>query len=451
MSSTVSDTPTAGVRDRLRAVVDELQTVNWDALPDADVVELLTEVETAKRRHAPVDHAVLNQLAQRSVAATHGARSTAAFVSNRLRISRAEATARIKAAEALGYRRNVTGCLVEPQYPLVAAAQADGIISERHAAVIVQAVQKLPDPVADEFGEFVEKALLETAHDTDPKQLAQHARALTYLLDQDGQLDDDRRHERKRGLELHRRPDGSARLEGELTAEAAELLQTVLDALTKPKPTAADGGAGDGGSVAEPDRRAPSQRRHDAFVEALKAALRAREIPNAGGVTTTVVLTLDADAWITGAGTARTGHGYIVPAAVAKRWTGSGADARFVLALLSKTKAVEAYSSSQRIFTEQQRLALIARDGGCSHPGCDAAPAFTETHHIIPWQDGGPTSIDNGTLVCSYHHRHALEEGGWQVVTLDGIPHWIPPAHLDPDQTPRRNTRHDRPRPDLPS
>jgi hypothetical protein len=25
---------------------------------------------------------------------------------------------------------------------------------------------------------------------------------------------------------------------------------------------------------------------------------------------------------------------------------------------------------------------------------------------------------------------------------LDGVPHWLPPAWQDPDQTPRRNTRH---------
>src|SRR4051812_25621144 len=171
MSSTIDATPVTGVLDRLRSVVDELHSLDWDFLGDDDLLEVLREVETAKRRLAPVDHALLNQLAQRSTAFTHGARSTASFVSTLLRISRSEASARVTAAEALGYRRTVTGQLVEPQFPLVAAAMADGMLSDRHAVVIVKTVNDLPDAVADQFGEFVEKSLVEDAVEMDPRRL----------------------------------------------------------------------------------------------------------------------------------------------------------------------------------------------------------------------------------------------------------------------------------------
>src|SRR5262249_12407760 len=94
-----------------------------------------------------------------------------------------------------------------------------------------------------------------------------------------------------------------------------------------------------------------------------------------------------------------------------------------------------------RIFTEGQRLAMIARDQGCSFPGCTVPPAWCEAHHIIAWHDGGETSIENGTLVCPYHHR-SFEQLGYHCVMLDRIPHRIPPAWIDPTQTPIRNHTH---------
>jgi hypothetical protein len=26
-------------------------------------------------------------------------------------------------------------------------------------------------------------------------------------------------------------------------------------------------------------------------------------------------------------------------------------------------------------------------------------------HHVISWEDGGPTNLANLTLLCGYHHR----------------------------------------------
>jgi hypothetical protein len=34
-----------------------------------------------------------------------------------------------------------------------------------------------------------------------------------------------------------------------------------------------------------------------------------------------------------------------------------------------------------------------------------------DAHHIEHWADGGATSLDNLTLLCSHHHR-LLHEGG---------------------------------------
>jgi hypothetical protein len=45
-------------------------------------------------------------------------------------------------------------------------------------------------------------------------------------------------------------------------------------------------------------------------------------------------------------------------------------------------------------------MALIAREGGCSFPGCGHPPQWCDRHHIIDWIDGGPTDLENLKL-CS--------------------------------------------------
>ena len=55
---------------------------------------------------------------------------------------------------------------------------------------------------------------------------------------------------------------------------------------------------------------------------------------------------------------------------------------------------------------------VIARDRHCTHPGCSAPPWACEIHHVIPWMRRGPTSLDNLTLRCWFHHRE--EHRSWE-------------------------------------
>ena len=85
---------------------------------------------------------------------------------------------------------------------------------------------------------------------------------------------------------------------------------------------------------------------------------------------------------------------------------------------------------------------MIARDGGCSFPGCDVKPNWCQAHHIVDYALGGPTSIDNGAMLCGFNHRDHSRTG-WSCRMLNGTPHWIPPTWIDATQTPRRNHAHD--------
>jgi hypothetical protein len=65
-------------------------------------------------------------------------------------------------------------------------------------------------------------------------------------------------------------------------------------------------------------------------------------------------------------------------------------------------------SRKSRAVPTAMRRALEARDGGCRFPGCNNH-RFVEAHHIVHWADGGDTTLDNLTLLCSKHHRFLHE------------------------------------------
>jgi hypothetical protein len=90
--------------------------------------------------------------------------------------------------------------------------------------------------------------------------------------------------------------------------------------------------------------------------------------------------------------------------------------------------------------TRRQRRALKLRDGGCVFPGCAAPPDHCEAHHVVPWELGGATLLENLALLCRHHH-HLVHEGGWQLwrSILDGNLHLA-----TPDGTPVAVTPHGR-------
>lgn len=60
-----------------------------------------------------------------------------------------------------------------------------------------------------------------------------------------------------------------------------------------------------------------------------------------------------------------------------------------------------------RHFTLKQRTAITRRDGVClmcgtdgEQDGPDGRPNKLEADHIVPWANGGPTTIENGQALC---------------------------------------------------
>lgn len=487
----------SGMLARFDAVLDELTAVDLDARTDDQVLALWRELETRRNRLAPIDHRLITQAQERHLDQRHGARSVAMLARGALRLGAGEARARVRAADAAGPRRSPSGLPLEPKYTDVAAGQAAGSLAPAAARAITDTLDKLPSAVPEGSKSWAEQFLVEQAGHFDTDTLRGLCAKVTDTLDPDGLLNDHEYRHATRTLGVHVRRDGSAQLRGELTAELTEHLRVMFDSLAAPKP-AADGAK---------DTRSAGQRRHDALLDAVKRLERADQLPDTGGVSATLLLTMTTDATTadsdgcgddgndshdgdgeqagsatddtvqrdtvqrdagTTAGTprtlaparqphgtvrsnsgpyrlaghrlARTGHGTLIPPAEALRW--AGGDVRILTVAFDRLGRVSAHGHAQRLFTEGQRLAMTARDLGCSFPGCDVPPSWCEAHHVTEYAKSGRTTIDEGTLLCGFHHRE-FERLGWICTMIHSVPHWTPPWWVDPDQVPIRNHAHD--------
>jgi hypothetical protein len=68
---------------------------------------------------------------------------------------------------------------------------------------------------------------------------------------------------------------------------------------------------------------------------------------------------------------------------------------------------------ARRFPTNAQRREVVRRDRHCRFPGC-TNQTFTNVHHIVPWEPGGLTDLDNLVLLCLYHH-HLVHSDGWSM------------------------------------
>ncbi len=208
------------------------------------------------------------------------------------------------------------------------------------------------------------------------------------------------------------------------------------------------------------DSRSRAQQELDGLISALTGALAltnqttptaeegGSDLPDAGGggARPQVLVTIDYESlaghYTSVIGNAGTGHvvsqaayaGAIDPQTIRQK----ACDADLIPIVLGGSGEVLDVGRSQRLFTRKLRRAIVARDGGCAAPACSIPAPWCEAHHIRFWEHGGPTSVENGVLLCSHHH-HAVHAGAWEIEVKDGVPWFIPARYHDPEQRPRRN------------
>jgi hypothetical protein len=128
------------------------------------------------------------------------------------------------------------------------------------------------------------------------------------------------------------------------------------------------------------------------------------KLPQTGGLNATVLVTIDLDT-LTGrlekAGILDTGER--ISPAMARRLS---CEAGLILLVLGGDTPPLDIGRKRRLFTDYQRLALMARDVGCAAEGCEHTTGL-HAHHQTRWTDGGTTDLDNAISLCHWHHARA--------------------------------------------
>ncbi len=316
-----------------------------------------------------------------------GALSCVEWLMRRCHMARSTAFEKLQVAHELRRR------------PRVAAALAAGELS--YSAVrLITAISGATDEVDD--------ALVELGAHHSVRQLERAVRYYQHLAEQE--TDPGLERYERRGLRLVRQCNGLGTAEIVLSDAEIEELDAALDAFVERG--SAEGPEGPGPTMTQstpPGVEQPREplrswvgRRADAFMDLLRCALAHANDGQAVGADRYLVHVV-ADIEVLrghGAGRCELIDGRpISPAQLAQL----ACDCSTVAHLVGPGGEPLALGRKSREWSTAQRRAITVRDGGrCRFPDCGRTQA--DIHHLLPWEEGGPTDIANGALQCPRHH-----------------------------------------------
>lgn len=425
----------AGIRALLdesdddRALASDAERVAWmgEAIEAADRLRTLAAVLVAEADATGADLAVTGL-------------GCVSWLADTRRMTRREVLA------LLHEGRDLVAC------PEVRDAGLAGQVSPSQARAITGVLGELPEELATDQRARAEAMMLDFAAEFDARGLVTLADHLLEVIAPDvaerleaARLErQQRRARRNRRLSFTHDGHGSVLVRGCLPAVAAQTLIAQIDAIAHSEHRRAL-------DALDPlaEEVTPTMRRADALLSLADAAAAHRDAPSQGGDRPRITVTID---W----------H-QLRELALGGRVIGPDepvspgqlrqlcCDADILPVILAGDSQVLDVGREHRLVTGPIRTALTARDRGCVFPGCDKPAAACHAHHVVPWQAGGPTSLENLVLVCPHHHGIVEPTTGpqdrrWQIrLADDGVPEVLPPVHVDPTQRPRRHQRHRRP------
>lgn len=455
-----TSTPTTNsVRDAVERVNAELRNL-LDRVAEmppgspAETAELIATVEGAGRLMDTARvRATASLVSSPGVPQELGFTSAIDAVAALCGIREASARNRVRVATGVSADLAISGAPLPAAHRRVGEALDAGVLGLDAASLIVSELATVRGRVDREVLEAAETVMVGQAvgASVDGTRfadvvsvdfLATELRQITSAIDPDGARPREVRAMRRRAFRIGQQDaDGNIPFSGRALPEVGLLLASLVEAHRRSPRFALVGDVEgenpdefDGG---ERDGRTPDQRRHDIFAEIVAAAATAEGAPRLDGVPVTVLVTVAAED-LDGADDPLSNPGDPI---------GALADSRFPLSRRAVERLIDAngyravaqtaggrvtaIGSRQRCFAPGQRLAIAARDGArCATPGC-AKPHYTlQAHHVIPFRDNGPTHIDNGILLCFWHHQQ-VDTGPWQYRMIGGIPHVRGPGILE--------------------
>ncbi|MET4432306.1 HNH endonuclease signature motif containing protein [Mycolicibacterium sp. 624] len=423
----------------IRAAHDDLAALPIDALTGPELLEVLDDLETLACQLPTQSHRLLAHLQTETTPQAMGAKSWRDVLAIRWRISTREAKRRLDEAAVLGPRRTVTGAPLDPVLPATALAGAHGSITSEHVQVIRDAMAAIPPAVDPLTRGQIEVDLVRTATGVGPKQLKDNAERTIFLLDQDGPEPDDTERTRRRGLSVGpQQSDGMTAIRGNLTPEAWAIYEAIFAKWAGPGMCNPDddlpciAGTPSQEQI-DSDHRSLAQRQHDALIAVGRNVLESGVLGQHNGLPASIIIRTTLQDLESRAGVGITGGGTVMPIRDVIRL---GAHAHHNLAVFDGVtgSALDLFRT-RRVASPAQRIMLIARDGGCTKPGCPVPAYGTQVHHAArDWADNGQTNVDELGLACGPDNRMVGPDGWSTRINACNDVEWIPPQHLDTGQ-----------------
>ena len=369
---------------------------------DAQPVFLIpAEKETAVAELARLE-AMTAELRLRVVAvaedarADAGARDVGAWLASVTRADFPVGRADARLAEALDRR-----------WTRVAAAMAEGLVSQAQAKVVVQVLDDLPDHLDPELLARAEAEMVTLCADFRPAELRRLGGHLLEVVapeiaeaEEAKRLQNQEQQARaKTSLRTRLIGDGMARTTIVHPELDRDRLLTYLHAYTSPRkhPDAISG---------DEDRIPHHQQLGQAF-GALLEHLDPARLPAHGGDATTVMVTISLESLRNELGTGTMIGGEPLSASAVRRLA---CDAQIIPVVLGANSEVLDLGRTRRLFSPAQRKALRLRDQECRAEHCSIPATWCEAHHRKPWSQGGHTDLDDAVLLCNFHHHRAHDQ-----------------------------------------
>lgn len=411
---------------RLLAVNDALGTAR--RLLEAASTQVAAEIARQSRPELGAD----------SLAKANGFRTATALLASTLGTTNGEASRLVQVGDATALRVLLSGGEAPAKHPHVGAALAAGSIGALAASAIVSMLDRVALRATPADLEAAERTLAGQAPGLTLDQLAKVIARAEAHLDPDGVPPREEELRGQRFLRMQEDRSGMLHLTGAFDPEHGAAIMVAIDAIV-----GAELGAqrdADASSDVDAPRRSVAMMRADALVKICEHLLGCahRDTPLRGA---TVVVRMTLEDLRAGTGHA-TIDGLAAPVSIATARR-MAADAGIIPVVLGGDSEILDWGRQRRLFIRAQKLALTERDGGCAM--CGVPPGHAKVHHIRWWaRDRGPTDLDNGILLCeSCHHR--IHDNGWDIRIdgkgVDARVWFIPPAHVDPQQTPRLGGR----------
>jgi hypothetical protein len=416
------------------ALLGGLLGVDWVDTPDHELVALVEELQRLRSCARAVEARLLAEVDGRDIARRRlGWGSTIDWYAHLAGVRRGQGK------QIVDHARELVA-----DHPATLEALGSGAISPEQADVVLDAVDRLPGD--RELRDQAEGTLLDEATRLTATELTRHARDVIEILDpestaraREAQLDrEDRVAHQRRFLSISDDGAGGIRIKGRGSVEDGAVLRAALLPLTAPVP------ATDPKTCRQlPDPRDYGVRLWDALVALAQHGLDSDLPPESHGARPRVTVTTDLET-LRGELAARglTDDGVELAPSVVRRLA---CDADIIPMTLGTAGEVLDVGRAHRLVTAALWRALVQRDRHCAFPGCTRPPVMGHAHHVVPWFDGGGTSLSNLVLLCGHHHR-TIHQTPWQarINSQDGLPEFLPPHHHGhPPEWMRSRPRHE--------